>query len=145
MKSFFIIFCFSLLVSCSGNSSDDKNCRFLLDNGFPTLEIDLNLPSNINLNSPGNSIYIPNVGGNRGIIVSNIGFEFNAWDASDPNHTQTECSVLIASNDLIATCGCEDGNKYSLVNGQPLGNKNLRCGLKRYVAQSNGNIIVVYN
>ena len=66
MKSIFSTLVFALLISCSGNSVDDKNCRFLLDIGV-NFTIDLNLPQYSQLAFAGNSVYIANQG-NAGII-----------------------------------------------------------------------------
>ena len=77
MKFLYSLILLILLVSCSGNSVDDKNCRFLLDLNILPIEINLQLPEYLNLNSTGNSFYIANAG-NGGIIVTNIGFGQNA-------------------------------------------------------------------
>ena len=128
MKTFFSLILFTFLLSCSGNSNDDRNCRFLLDIGV-NRQIDLNLFPFTELLFPGNSVYVPNEG-NAGIIISTTtGKDFYAWDAADPNHQQSSCSVL-APEGLFATCGCEDANKYELVNGTAVGQNDLRCALR---------------
>ena len=62
-----------------------SNCRYLA-NIEVNYEINLNLPQYNQLNFISNSVYIPNIG-NGGIIVTNSGTGFLAWDAADPNHT----------------------------------------------------------
>jgi len=142
MRATFLIFSFVLLTTCSDNSTTNPNCRFLLDVGV-NVSINLSLPQYSQLEFPGNSVYIPNAG-NGGIIVTNAGSGFFAWDASDPNHTPNTCSSLEISG-LEGTCGCEDKNKYSLVNGQPLENPSLPCGLKNYRIEQSGNTLLVSN
>jgi hypothetical protein len=142
MKSLFSFLLFLFLISCSGNSNDDRNCRFLLDIGV-NLTIDLNLPQYSQLAFAGNSVYIPNQG-NAGIIIASTGVDFFAWDASDPNHTPNECSALIPSG-LNGTCGCNDGNTYSFVTGTIEGNDGLRCSLRNYRVEKNGSLLTIFN
>ena len=130
-------------MSCNGNSVDDKNCRFLLDIGV-NRPIDLDLFPFTELLFPGNSVYVANEG-NGGIIISTTtGKDFYAWDAADPNHQQSSCSVLVPDG-LFATCSCEDGNKYELVSGTIIGNDGLRCALKNYLVQQTGNTLLIFN
>ena len=92
----------------------------------------------------GNSIYEANYG-NAGIIVTSLGNnQYFAWDASDPNHIPSNCSAVIGTG-LEGTCGCGDGNKYSFVNGQPLENASLVCGLKNYRVEQNGDNLLISN
>jgi nitrite reductase/ring-hydroxylating ferredoxin subunit len=141
MKAFPYLLLLLTCLSCSKNSVNDENCRFLLNVGV-NVPINLNLPEYGNLQSPGNSVYIPNAG-NAGIIVANVGFSYMAWDASDPNHPPSSCSALSATG-LEGTCGCDD-NKYSLVTGQALQNGTLRCSLKSYRIEQSGNTLLVTN
>ena len=142
MKSIFSIICLLFLVSCSGNSVDDNNCRFLLDIGV-NFTIDLSLPQYSQLTFAGNSVYIPNIG-NAGVIIASTGADFYAWDASDPNHTPNSCSALIP-NGLFGTCGCDDGNSYNFITGTPDGNDGLRCSLRNYRIEKNGNNLLIFN
>ena len=142
MKSVFCLFGLIILSSCSKNSISNKNCKFLLDIGV-NVNINLSLPQYSQLPFAGNSVYIANAG-NAGIIVASTGADFYAWDASDPNHVPSTCSALVPSG-LNATCGCDDGNEYSLVTGQPLGSNNLPCGLKNYRVEKNGNNLLIFN
>ena len=129
------------ILSCS-SSQENENCKFLLNIGV-NVNINLSLPEYSQLQFAGNSVYISNQG-NGGIIVASTGADFFAWDAADPNHTQSSCSVLINSG-LNATCGCDDKNEYSLVNGQPLNNSSLMCGLRNYRVEKSGNTLRIYN
>jgi hypothetical protein len=142
MKSIFYVLCFVFLVSCSGNSVDNKNCKFLLNVGV-NLNIDLSLPQYSQLTFAGNSVYISGIG-NAGVIVASTGADFYAWDASDPNHTPNSCSALVP-NGLFGTCGCGDENTYNFVTGAPEGNSNLRCALKNYRVEKSGNNLLIFN
>jgi nitrite reductase/ring-hydroxylating ferredoxin subunit len=142
MNRLFSLIYLVFLCACSGSSKEDENCKFLLDISINET-IDLNLPQYSHLQFAGNSEYIP-FGGNAGIIIASTGFDFFAWDASDPNHVPSACSALVPSG-LEATCGCPDENKYSLVTGAPLENPSLRCSLKFYRVEKNGNILSVFN
>ena len=103
-------------------------------------EVNLNLPQYSQLNFISNSVYIPNVG-NGGIIVTNSGSGFLAWDAADPNHVNVPCAVLSISG-LEATSSCAQQNTYSLITGQSLGVA-LPCALKPYRVEQSGNILLL--
>ena len=130
------------LMGCSGDGGPGNSCNFLLNVGV-NLSLNLNLPQYSQLQFISNSVYVPN-GGNKGVIVINTGTGYSAWDASDPNHTPNTCSTLGISG-VEATCGCDDGNTYSLFTGQPLNNGNLRCGLKPYRVTLNGSTLLITN
>ena len=138
---YILLFCF-ILVSCSKSDNSDSNCNFLLNIGVNT-SINLNLPQYNPLNFISNPVYIPNEG-NGGIIVTNTGTGFVAYDGADPNHSPSPCSILSITG-LEGTCGCSDENKYSLFTGQPLENSNLRCGLKAYRVEINGSNLNIFN
>ena len=131
-----------LLSACSRSDDGNSNCRFLLNVGVST-SLNLNLPQYSQLQFVSNSVYVPNVG-NGGIIVINTGTGFRAWDAADPNHTPSPCSILSISG-AEGICGCPDANKFSLFTGQPLENGNLRCGLKTYRVEQSGNDLFISN
>ena len=128
--------------SCSKSNSNNSNCNFLLNVGV-NASLNLNLPQYSQLNFVSNSVFVPGHG-NKGLIVTNTGTGFVAFDAGDPNHGQNSCSVL-SVNGLEGTCGCMDENKYSLFTGQPLNNPNLPCGLKAYSAILNGSNLNITN
>ena len=75
---FYFIIILILINSCAKNIND-SNCNNLL-NLDVFYEVNLNLPQYSQLNFISNSVYIPNVG-NGGIIVTNSGSGFLAWDA----------------------------------------------------------------
>ena len=136
-----IIFFFTI-VACSRNTTQNENCRFLLNIGVNEV-VNLNLPQFNQLQFSGNSVYIPNAG-NGGIIVASVGADFFAWDAADPNHTQSSCSILVNSG-LTATCGCDDENQYSLTNGLPINNSELQCTLLNYRVEVSGSTLLISN
>jgi len=143
MRSLFLLFSFVLITTCSGDSVDNPNCKFLVDYKV-NLTINLNLPEYSQLKFAGNSIYEPNYG-NAGIIITSLGNgQYFAWDASDPNHVPSNCSAVKGTG-LEGTCGCGDGNKYSFVNGQPLENASLVCALKNYRVEQNGDNLLISN
>ncbi|TJY38001.1 Rieske (2Fe-2S) protein [Pontimicrobium aquaticum] len=139
LYSLVLIFLFS---SCSKSDVNNRNCRFLLNVGVNT-SINLNVFPYSNLQFVSNSVYVPNVG-NGGVIVTNSGTGYLAWDASDPNHTPNTCSRL-EINGLEGTCGCTDANVYSLITGQPLSDPDLNCGLKAYRVEQSGNDLIISN
>tara|TARA_B100000427_G_C15441082_1_gene565205 strand:- start:552 stop:980 length:429 start_codon:yes stop_codon:yes gene_type:complete len=130
-----IIFTF---FSCS-DLDPDPRCNYLL-NIKVAHEVNLNLPQYNNLNFISNSVYIPNIG-NGGVIVTNSGTGFLAWDGADPNHNYSQCSILSVEG-LEASCGCPDENKYSLITGQSIETQ-LICTLKTYRVEQNGSSLIV--
>ena len=130
----------TLLFSCSKNDDNNSNCNFLLNIGVST-SLNLNLPQFSDLNFISNPVYVQGYG-NGGLIVTNTGTGYVAFDAADPNHIPNSCSTITITG-LEGICGCEDANKYSLFTGQPLENPDLRCGLKAYRAQLSGNNLVI--
>jgi hypothetical protein len=129
-----------LLFSCNKSDDNNSNCNFLLDVGV-NASLNLNLPLYGDLNFISNPIYVPGYG-NGGLIVTNTGTGYVAFDAADPNHIPNSCSIISISG-LEGTCGCEDSNTYSLFTGQPLENPELRCGLKSYRAQLSGDNLII--
>jgi len=137
-----IIFSFlsAVMFGCSKSDDNNDNCNFLLNIGVNT-SLNLNLPQYNDLNFISNPIYVQGFG-NGGLIVTNTGTGFVAYDAADPNHIPNSCSI-ITINGLEGICGCDDANKYSLFTGQPLENPSLRCGLKSYRATISGNNLII--
>lgn len=135
MKNYFLGLTLLFLTACSKNSNIN-NCNYLLNVGV-NASINLNLPEYSQLAFISNSVYIANQG-NAGIIVINVGNDvLRAWDASDPNHTPSNCSLLQIEG-ANAICGCADQNEYSLFTGQSIGSA-LPCGLKEYRVTPTGN------
>jgi hypothetical protein len=129
-------------IGCSKKDDNNSNCNFLLNVGV-SRGLNLNFPEYADLNFISNPVYVSGEG-NGGLIVTNTGTGFVAFDAADPNHVPSSCSILTISG-LEGVCGCADANKYSLFTGQPLENPDLRCGLKAYRAELNGDILFISN
>ena len=140
MKHFFLVISLIFLTACSRNNSDE-NCKFLV-NAAVNVTLNMNLPQYSQLQFTSNSVYVPNQG-NKGVIVMNVGSGFRAWDAADPNHEQTSCSLLKITG-AEAVCGCDDANTYSLFTGGSVG-KQLPCGLKEYRVTTSGNSLIITN
>ena len=140
MKQFFLFASIILLTACSRNNSDE-NCKYLV-NAEVNVSVNMNLPEYNQLQFTSNSVYIANQG-NKGVIVINVGSGFRAWDAADPNHEQSACSLLTITG-ANAVCGCVDANTYSLFTGGPIG-KQLPCGLKEYRVNVSGNSLHITN
>jgi hypothetical protein len=129
-----------LFFSCSKKNISNQ-CSFLVDIDV-FYEINLNLPQFNQLNFISNSVIIPNIG-NGGIIVTNSGTGFLAWDASDPNHiSNPSCSTMSILGGIESLCNCQDENSYSLITGQSL-NIALECSLKPYRVELNGNTLLI--
>ncbi|WP_341216527.1 hypothetical protein [uncultured Wocania sp.] len=141
MKPYLYLLIVIIFTACSKNSVD-KNCNFLLDVGV-NVSINMSLPQYSQLAFVNNPVYVPNAG-NGGIYVNNTGTGFVAFDATDPNHIPSSCSVLKLSG-INGVCGCDDENEYSLSNGLPLNNPSLRCPLKAYRVEKNGTTLLIFN
>jgi len=129
-------------VGCSKKNSIDPNCNFLANINV-VVTLNLNLSQYNQLTFPNNPVYVPNEG-NGGIIVNNTGAGYVAFDAADPNHIYSDCSIL-SIDGLNGICGCEDANTYSLLMGTALENSALRCTLKPYFVESSGNTLFISN
>ncbi len=140
MRTSIAILSFLFLTTCS-NDDRINNCNYLLNVGV-NFSLNLNLPEYSQLMFTSNSVYVANQG-NLGIYVINVGGNFRAWDAADPNHTPSNCSFL-ERDGVNVTCGCEDQNTYSLFTGQSLEGA-LPCGLKEYRATLSGSSLTVSN
>jgi len=138
-KILFLLILTPFLITC--DSEDFNNANPYLPNYGFSIDIDLNLPSNSQLNFISNAIKYNDPGvGVRGIIVFNAGNGvFNAFDAACPNQPLAACSTMTISG-VNAVCPCDNAS-YSLFTGQG----NLEYPLKRYRVQVNGSIIRVYN
>lgn len=135
-----MMFIIPLTFSCEKDEVSSQ-CRYLANIGV-NYEVNLNLPQYNQLNFISNSVYIPNIG-NGGIIVTNSGTGYLAWDASDPNRIPTSCSTMTI-NGLECVSNCPDENSYSLITGQSLGIA-LECGLKAYRVEINGSNLFISN
>lgn len=139
-----LIFVLSLLLLTTCNKNDDNNinnCNFLLNVGV-NRSIDLNLPLYGQLQFTSEVVLIDNEG-NGGIYVINVGGNYRAFDAADPNHIPDTCSFM-SRNGTIVTCGCEDANSYNLFTGFAEGGQ-LPCALQEYRVTANGSELTISN
>ena len=134
MQRFITLLMIVLLFSCS-KDNPNNNCNYLVDAGVD-FTVNLNLPQFSGLEFPSNVVYVPNQG-NGGVFVINIGSGLRAWDAADPNHVFSNCSIM-SRNGINVTCNCEDANEYELYSGQPVGETDVVCGLKEYRVEATG-------
>ncbi|MBT8245607.1 hypothetical protein [Winogradskyella sp.] len=133
----FLILCLSIFIFGCSNNDNINNCNFLLNVNVNTT-INLNLPQFSQLINPGNPLRLEGQG-NGGIIIMRTGSQtIRAWDASDPNHAFSNCSIL-SINGQNGVCGCEDANEYSFFTGQSLGENQQPCTLLAYRVEFIGN------
>ncbi|MEH6407056.1 MAG: hypothetical protein V7767_07235 [Leeuwenhoekiella sp.] len=141
MKKTVMLLCLIMaLVSCSKDNNSRNRNPYLPDISF-AISLNTNLPQYSNLQFPGNAIYIANAGV-RGLFVVNTGTSIRAWEASDPNHTPSDCSTMDLTG-IDVTCSCED-TTYNLYTGLAVG-VSLEYPLLEYRADQSGNEIVISN
>jgi hypothetical protein len=141
MKAFILLFGLLFLTSCESDDNLRRNPNLLNIN--VNFQVNLSLPQFNDLNFPGNSVYVPDQG-NLGLIIVNAGGSYLAWDAADPNHIPSDCSLL-EINGLNATSSCDDPpNDYSLITGQPLVD-GLRFPLFAYRITESGGVLRIFN
>lgn len=139
-----VIFVLSLLLLMTCKNDDDgniNNCNFLQNIGV-NRTISLNLPLYSQLQFTSEIVLIDNEG-NGGVYVINVGGNFRAFDAFDPNHIPDSCSFM-DRNGTIVTCGCEDANSYNLFTGFSEGGQ-LPCALQEYRVTANGMELTITN
>ncbi|MGB6267825.1 MAG: hypothetical protein WBF67_02340 [Olleya sp.] len=142
---FTILFCSFLVLSCQKNDDNDNNNNYIPDIAFDTLDsINTTLPQYNNLQFPGNFVVLNGFGYN-GIVIYNTGNGmYSAFEITDPNHAPSGCSSLTIEG-ISATCNCEDGNSYNIVDGAPFDGTTGQFSLKPYFVEVNGSVIRVYN
>lgn len=144
MKNKFLLVLIALLViSCS--KSDDKQDRNpFLTNPAVSMSLNLNLPEYSTLKFPGN--YVITGQGIKGIVVYCVSEnQYLAFDLTDPNHAQSNCSRMEIDG-VVASCPCtNDTNEYFIVSGQHTTDPGGMYPMQQYSAQLSGNSIVVSN
>ena len=142
MKKFLYLVALSLIFIGCSSDDDQRNNPYLVDLDF-AFQLDLNLPQYNNLNFPGNSFTHYNYGIN-GVVVYNLNnSQFMAFELTDPNHVPSSCSVLEVDG-IQASCGCEDGNVYSIITGQLVEGQG-EYTLKPYRVERSGNVLQISN
>jgi nitrite reductase/ring-hydroxylating ferredoxin subunit len=131
----------SLFLFCCCNSDNVNDNNPYLPNYSFSINLDLSLPSNANLQFASNAKFInQNGAGIRGIFVFNTGSGYNAFDAACPNQNLNDCSTMTL-NGINAKCPC-DNKSYSLFTGLSEG---LQYPMKRYNVEVNGNSLRIFN
>lgn len=145
MKTFTIKLLIVLfLASCSSNDDGRNNNPNIPNYEFDTGDlINTNLPQFSHLQFPGNFIVLSQYGVN-GVVLYSSGTTYSAFELSDPNHQINTCSSLTVDG-IIASCDCDDGNSYNIVNGGQQEGTSGSYGLVPYGVEVLGNIIRVFN
>jgi len=147
MKTFVFLILTSLLLAACSTNDDGRNGNPNIPNfGFDTGSlINTNLPQYSNLQFAGNFIILnQQVAGVNGVVLYSSGTTYTAFELSDPNHQINTCSRLTVEG-IIATCSCDDGNTYNIVNGGQQEGTSGQYGLVPYGVEVIGNIIRVFN
>lgn len=142
MKRFLLIFpLFLIFLGCSPDDDVRQN-PYLPHLNF-SVRFDLSLPEYNQLNFPGNKFVTRNYGIN-GIVIFNLNNDqYLAFELTDPNHVPQHCSSLTVEA-TEAICSCGDGNKYTIITGQPISG-NGEYSLKPYRAVRVGNVLEISN
>lgn len=134
-----------LLVACSNNDPILNNPNlpnYTFDTGNL---INTNLPQYSILQFPGNFVILNSPYGINGVVLYYAGgSNYSAFEITDPNHAINNCSTLSVEG-IIATCNCDDGNSYDILNGAGRTGTTGSYALKRYFVEVSGTIIRVYN
>jgi len=135
-----------LLTTCSKSDDNQNRNPNIPDFQFDTGDlINTNLPQYSQLLFPGNHIIVNANGvGVNGIVLYSSGSTYSAFELSDPNHQLNTCSQLTVES-AIATCNCDDGNSYNIINGGQFEGTTGQYGLVPYGVEVIGNIIRVFN
>lgn len=121
MKKFIAIFILTVVaLSCSKDNIRNNN-PYLPTYRFSSSTINLNLATNINLQSPGNAIeyFEVGVGIRNKVFILNTGSGFLAFDACCPSQALSDCSTMNLEG-IVAVCPCDD-LEYSLFSGEAVG------------------------
>ena len=144
MKSILYLIPFVLLASCSSDNVTQN--PYLPNYEFNTGSlINTNLPQYSQLKFAGNSLILNSPYGINGVVLYYAGGEnYNAFEITDPNHQLSTCSKLTVEG-IIATCSCDDGNSYDLLNGIGREGTTGTYPLIRYRVEVSGSIIRIFN
>ncbi len=134
--SFFLIF--TILLACN---KEQVYQNPYLENVSFSIQVNMDLPEYALLKYANNSVLIRNVG-IKGVLVFNTGTSYTAFEASDPNHYPSDCSIM-QPNQFTCQCPCEN-NTYSLFTGQ-LTQGSGQYSLKPYRISRNGQILYISN
>ncbi|MFL0353435.1 hypothetical protein [Xanthomarina sp. GH4-25] len=148
MNRIYSIILLALIVASCNKSDDDANTN---NQYLPNINFDTGTLVNTNLQPydvlqfPNNYVILNNNYGINGVVLFYAGGDnYSAFELSDPNHALSDCSTLSVEG-VIATCDCDDGNSYEILNGIGQTGTTGNFALKRYFVEVTGNIIRVYN
>ncbi|MEL0652031.1 hypothetical protein V6246_11400 [Algibacter sp. TI.3.09] len=144
MKLLLSLFCIIFLTCCSSDTVTEN--PYLPNYSFNTGSlINTNLPEYSQLKFAANSIILQSPYGINGVVLYYAGGDnYNAFELTDPNHQLSSCSTL-SVNGIIATCDCDDGNSYDLLNGIKMEGTTGTYPLIRYRVEVSGSLIRIYN
>ena len=145
MKSFLYTICFVLFMACSSENNSIQN-PYLPNYEFDTGNlINTNLPQYSQLKFANNSIVLNSPYGINGVVLFYAGgTNYNAFEITDPNHQISACSKLSIEG-IVATCNCDDGNSYDILNGGKREGTTGSYPLIRYRVEVSGSIIRIFN
>jgi nitrite reductase/ring-hydroxylating ferredoxin subunit len=140
-KYILLLITLSFIMGCSSDEFSNNN-KYLPNYNFQ-VKVDTNLPLYNQLKFTGNSIVVSTAGaGINGIIVTNTGTGYTAFEASCPNQPLTNCSML-SVNGIIATCPC-DNVEYFLYTGEA--KTPVQYPLKPYrIQQASESLLIISN
>ena len=147
MKYLILIFsALTTIFSCKKNDDDIQSNPFIPNIVFDTQTlINTDLPQYNNLKFPGNYVILNDNYGLNGIVIYYAGgANYSAFDLTDPSHVVSSCSKLTVEG-IVATCSCDDTNKFEILTGQPNNGTVSQYTLKRYFVEASGSIVRVYN
>lgn len=135
----FLLFLFTsvLLLSCS------KDQETSIPSVPVNIRINLDDPSNLNLNIIGNSSSIP--GGIRGIIVYRLSQDkFNAFERMCSYQSADTCAY-VSIDSAISSVGCKCcGSRFQLIDGSPI-SAPASASLRAYNTSLVGRDLYIYN
>jgi Rieske Fe-S protein len=145
-----------MLIFIIGTLCFEMQCkRNTVTESIPTgpvnLTIDLNLPSNVHLNTVGNYSYF--AGGIKGVLViHDYDDNWYAYERTCSFQPLDPCAVIwIDSANLQMKCGTYSGNQFSaccqssfIFSGFPVKGP-AKGRLSQYKIQKNSNLLYVYN
>jgi Rieske Fe-S protein len=124
-----------------------SKCTKVEDNsGVPNVAVNLvvnvNLPSNFNIQSIGGYDYYQ--GGSRGIIIYRADLDqFNAYDRHSTYKPENGCAVEVDSTAIFIVDPCSD-SRYSLISGEVIQGPAV-APLKQYRTDYNNGVLRVWN
>jgi len=140
-KYILLLLILPFLTNCSKDDFNNNN-KYLPNYNFQ-VNVDMSLPLYSQLKFTGNAVVVTIDGaGINGVIVTNTGTGFTAFEASCPNQALTSCSRLTVKG-IIATCPC-DKVEYLLYTGQA--KTKVQYPLKPYkIQQASADLLIISN